>query len=213
MSAGLRPTGRDAAPRTPAAIAAFTPRCRANSTKQRSSPAGACGQAACIAASPGAAASPRVAASPWAVASPRVAAAAVPEPATAAPAAPEPPTAAPARPKDTIAAAATANTLRRFIDGLQPGSGRGLVAAGDGLIDLVARRVGGVHPQAHKGTGRRGERHVEQPPARSSHRGVLPARAAVDRHRHGRPGDPGRRGVLQAPDRELELLLAGRGDA
>src|SRR5580704_19364524 len=127
MSAGLRPTGRDAAPRTPAAIAAFTPRCRANSTKQRSSPAGACGQAACIAASPGAAASPRVAASPWAVASPRVAAAAVPEPATA----------APARPKDTIAAAATANTLRRFIGRAPAWSGRGLVAAGDGLIDLV----------------------------------------------------------------------------
>src|SRR6202034_823170 len=148
MSAGLRPTGRDAAPRTPAAIAAFTPRCRANSAKHRSSPAGACGQAACIAASP------------WAAASPRAAAAAVPAPATAPPAVPPPATAAPARPKDTTAAAATANTLRRFIDGLQPRSGRGLVAAGDGLVDLVARRVGGVHPQAHKGTGRRGERHL-----------------------------------------------------
>src|SRR5580692_4420004 len=141
MSAGLRPTGRDAAPRTPAAIAAFTPRCRANRAKQRSSPAGACGHAACIALPP------------WAAASPRAGAAVL-----------APATAAPARPKDTIAAAATANTLRRFIDGLQPGSGRGLVAAGDGLVDLVARRVGGIHPQAHKGTGRRGERHVEQAP-------------------------------------------------
>src|ERR1700683_4558696 len=108
MSAGLRPTGRDAAPRTPAAIAAFTPRCRPNSAKQRSSPAGACGQAACLAAAP------------WGTASPRTAAAAVPEPATAAPAVPPPATAAPARPKDTIAAAATANTLRRFLDGDPP---------------------------------------------------------------------------------------------
>src|SRR5215468_11570633 len=71
--------------------------------------------------------------------------------------------------------------------GQTPESGRGSVGVGDGLGDRAAGRVGGAGPQRHLDARRGGERR-RVPAAVAGDRGAVPGLAAVERHRHRRPG-------------------------